>query len=328
MINTPLVSIIIPTFNRAHLIGETLDSVLAQTYTNWECIVVDDGSTDDTEGLLQHYCKKDSRLQFHQRPKDRPKGANACRNYGFELCKGEYVNFFDSDDLMLKEKLKIQVNQLHRSTFDFVICQTEIYDFEKKKKVGLVNEFLKSENAFEDYILKEIFWLIEAPLWSRKFLELNNLQFDESLQQSQDYDFHIKVLNISTNYEVINLPLVLVLKHNANLSSLIYKDPRKIMSNVIVLNRILTNYNTEISPKALIQIFNSLVLKFKYSLNSLKFKDNFKVYRFLILNLKFLTVHNIRKSVFFIQLTAFFISFKLFSRGGILFRNDQFKSRT
>ena len=77
----PLVSIIIPTYNRAHLIAETLDSIIAQTYTNWECIVVDDGSTDPTDELMETYCKKDSRFQYYHRPKNRPKGANACRNY-------------------------------------------------------------------------------------------------------------------------------------------------------------------------------------------------------------------------------------------------------
>ena len=64
--HTPLVSIIIPAYNRAHLIGETLDSVLAQTYINWECIVIDDGSNDNTSELLAEYCKKDNRFQYHQ----------------------------------------------------------------------------------------------------------------------------------------------------------------------------------------------------------------------------------------------------------------------
>ena len=82
--NNPLVSIIIPTYNRAHFIGETLESVLAQTYHNWECIVIDDGSTDYTDELMEFYCEKDSRIQYYHRPSHKPKGANACRNYGFE----------------------------------------------------------------------------------------------------------------------------------------------------------------------------------------------------------------------------------------------------
>ena len=68
MTSTPLISIIIPTYNRAHLIGETLDSILVQTYPNWECIVVDDGSTDTTADVMREYIKKDNRFQYHQRP--------------------------------------------------------------------------------------------------------------------------------------------------------------------------------------------------------------------------------------------------------------------
>ena len=75
-----LVSIIIPTFNRAHLLGETLNSVINQTYSNWECIVVDDGSSDYTEQLMEFYIQKDPRIIFVRRPDNRPKGANACRN--------------------------------------------------------------------------------------------------------------------------------------------------------------------------------------------------------------------------------------------------------
>ncbi|MFI8378746.1 glycosyltransferase family 2 protein [Leeuwenhoekiella sp. NPDC079379] len=108
----PLVSIIIPTYNRAHLIGETLDSVLVQTYENWECIVVDDGSTDETAELLASYVQKDSRFQYHRRPSKRPKGANACRNYGFELSKGEFIQWLDSDDLLGSTKIAAQLNNL------------------------------------------------------------------------------------------------------------------------------------------------------------------------------------------------------------------------
>ena len=107
----PLVSIIIPTYNRAHLIGETLDSIIAQTYTNWECIVVDDGSSDDTVEVLDTYCIKDSRIKYYQRPDEYLPGGNGARNYGFKLSNGEYVNWFDSDDIMatdfLSEKVKI-----------------------------------------------------------------------------------------------------------------------------------------------------------------------------------------------------------------------------
>ena len=84
MTSQPLVSIIIPTFNRAHLIGETLDSILAQTYTHWECLITDDGSTDNSIEIIQEYVTKDTRFKLFTRPANRPKGANACRNIGLE----------------------------------------------------------------------------------------------------------------------------------------------------------------------------------------------------------------------------------------------------
>ena len=86
--SNPLVSIIIPTYNRAHLLEETLNSIVKQTYSNWECLIVDDGSKDDTDNFMESFIKKDKRFQYHKRPKNSPKGGNAARNYGFQLSKG------------------------------------------------------------------------------------------------------------------------------------------------------------------------------------------------------------------------------------------------
>ncbi|SKB76358.1 Glycosyltransferase involved in cell wall bisynthesis [Salegentibacter salinarum] len=104
----PLVSIIIPTYNRAHLIGETLDSVIAQTYKNWECIVVDDHSTDNTSQVGLEYTIKDERITFVKRPKGSLKGAASCRNIGLKNAKGDFVQFLDSDDLLAPDKLEVQ----------------------------------------------------------------------------------------------------------------------------------------------------------------------------------------------------------------------------
>ena len=103
---TPLVSIIIPVYNRETLISETLNSIEQQTYTKWECILVDDCSKDNTPAILKSYANKDTRFKYHERPTNRQKGANACRNYGFELCESTYVNWFDSDALMNVDFIK------------------------------------------------------------------------------------------------------------------------------------------------------------------------------------------------------------------------------
>ena len=104
-----LVSIIIPVFNRASLLPETLDSIVSQTYLNWECIIVDDGSTDSSLNVALGYAKKDNRFKVHSRPWFKKKGANSCRNYGFNLSNGEFIQWFDSDDLMYNSMLSQKI---------------------------------------------------------------------------------------------------------------------------------------------------------------------------------------------------------------------------
>src|ERR1051325_7839947 len=104
--NHPLVSVIVPTYNRANLLRETIESVLAQTYPNIELIVVDDGSTDETPELLKQY---DDRLAYIRKQNA---GGTAARNTGILAAHGEYLNFLDHDDLFLPTKIERQVKIL------------------------------------------------------------------------------------------------------------------------------------------------------------------------------------------------------------------------
>lgn len=190
----PLVSIIIPTFNRAHLISETLDSVLAQTYQNWECIVVDDGSTDGTNKVMDEYVLKDSRFQYYHRPKDRLQGGNAARNFGFEISKGEYVNWLDSDDLFLPNKLEIQINYFQTHDIKLHVVQGQF--FQKKGQNEIVlnklwpEKFPKSNSPLADSLIMEsLRWPTGAALWSRQIAGLN--QWSENLEAAQEWAFHL-----------------------------------------------------------------------------------------------------------------------------------------
>jgi glycosyltransferase involved in cell wall biosynthesis len=215
--NNPLVSIIIPTYNRAHLISETLDSVIAQTYTNWECIIVDDGSTDATEKLINEYVKKDTRFQYHKRPNNKPKGANACRNYGFELSKGSFVNWFDSDDVMLPNKLQAQINEI-ASGKDIDVSFCECKSFVLKENMQIIVDHFKIvyHNFIEDFILRKLLIQTGSGLWNRNFVR--HIDFDETLTQSQDYDFHIRSFKHNLNINVVNESLYLFRRENDSIS--------------------------------------------------------------------------------------------------------------
>lgn len=219
MDDQPLVSVIIPTFNREYLITETLDSILKQTYNNWECLVVDDGSTDHTREVVEGYGQKDPRFSYHRRPDHLPKGANACRNYGFEKSQGAYINWFDDDDIMHPDKLRLQVEALHQSPFNFAVCQTMMFEGKVEQTIGLRTKRIASEDAFEDFVADRIKWLTQAPLFKRDFLLKAGLKFNEELHKAQEWEFFVRLLAIEDKYLTDDRPLVFFRQHTNSISS-------------------------------------------------------------------------------------------------------------
>ncbi len=100
--NSPTVSVVIPTYNRAHLVGRAIQSVLNQTYHDFEIIIVDDGSIDNTEDVVKSLNDPSIRYTRH----DQNRGGSAARNTGIKMARGEYVAFQDSDDEYLPEKVE------------------------------------------------------------------------------------------------------------------------------------------------------------------------------------------------------------------------------
>ena len=210
-----LISIIIPTYNRAHIIGETLDSIISQTYTNWECIVVDDGSTDNTQEFLQEYIDKDARFQYHQRPKNRLKGPCSCRNYGFEKSKGDYINFFDSDDIYKTNAFEQWLSSFDANA-DAVISKIELVDF-NTYSVSKIYE-ITSDNLIQDFFLGNInFWPC-GPLWRKTFLDKQRNLFNESIRNGDDLDFNLRMLYEKPNLIFLENSVILIRIHPNSLS--------------------------------------------------------------------------------------------------------------
>lgn len=212
-----LVSIIIPTFNRAHLICETLDSVLAQTYQNWECIIVDDGSTDNTVEVINKYIKKDNRFQLHYRPVNGIPGGNASRNYGFEISKGEFINWFDDDDIMTETFLSKKL-ELFFEEIDLVICSGAYTDHNLKilQNIDLeIRSFL-----FKDYVLWKLQILTPSILFRRRFLNKKEL-FNVTIARGQEAELFSRLFyNLSPNkFAILNEPLFLYRQHIQTKSS-------------------------------------------------------------------------------------------------------------
>jgi glycosyltransferase involved in cell wall biosynthesis len=209
--HNPLVSIIIPTFNRAHLIGETLNSISGQTYTNWECIVVNDSSTDDTETVVMDYVKKDARFQYYKRPISKTKGANACRNYGFEISKGEYINWFDDDDVMLPDFLADKM-KLISDDVDLILCSG--YYTDKCLKIGEQLKVSVESNLFTDFFMWKAQLVTNSVLFRRNFLTEKQL-FNCKITRGQEADFFSRIFfNLdNSRFKIIEKPLFLYRQH-------------------------------------------------------------------------------------------------------------------
>jgi glycosyltransferase involved in cell wall biosynthesis len=220
MSDQPLVSIIIPTYNRAHLIGETLDSVVAQTYENWECIIVDDGSSDTSDEVIGKYVKGDTRFKYYHRPEEHLQGGNGARNYGFKMSKGEYVNWFDSDDLMTPNKVDLNLKLFLKNSIDLVISSysefegTNVY----RKKTNVKSD----SHLFRDLIQKKIKINTPSSFWKKSFLIGKNL-FDEKVLKGQELDFYSRIFyQNDINFEIIRCPTSYIRRGNTGILNEFY----------------------------------------------------------------------------------------------------------
>lgn len=226
--NSSVISIIIPIYNRVSTIGSTLDSILQESDQGWECIVVDDGSSDATCSKVQEYEEKDSRIKLWERPSQLPKGPNSCRNYGFEKSTGELVYFLDSDDELLPGALA-----RYRAAFQ---PKTEVVIAPLLKVALNTGEIIEqntieSINLIEDYFTGEVSFYVCGPMWRRSFLEKQPELFDVTLRNLDDWDFNLRMWYAQPQATFLEQPAVRYLHHDQSLKKeLIKGNPDEIDS--------------------------------------------------------------------------------------------------
>ena len=194
----PRVSIITPSYNRGHLLSATLDSVLAQTYPDWEAIVVDDHSQDNTLEVARKLSAADPRVRPFLRRGDR-KGANVCRNQGLEEARGEFVVFLDSDDLLSPSCLERRVARMDTSPdCQYGVYRTELFADRIGDRAVLWNVFTDA-NDLHRFLNLDIVWCTMSPIWRREALrQLGG--FHENLLSFQDWALHTRALIAGLQY--------------------------------------------------------------------------------------------------------------------------------
>lgn len=194
----PTVSIITPTKNRLRLLTEAIDSVVAQTYGNWEHLIVDDGSDDGTEEYMQRLCASDAKFRYFQR-QGPSSGACVCRNQGVQKAKGDFLIFLDSDDLLMPECIEHRLAFMQRNLdLDFCVYQGEAFGEGTGGQNRPFSAFSLSGDL-DRFLFCALPWEITSPIWRRTSFERLG-GFDERLPSWQDVELHIRAIISKMRY--------------------------------------------------------------------------------------------------------------------------------
>ena len=220
---TPKVTILLATFNRAHLLLETLDSILAQTYLNWECIIVDDHSIDSTKQVIEEYIIKDNRFSYFLKTEQYKRGLSGTRNCGLDIAvsrKAQFIQFFDDDDIMHPKKLELQMAPFfNNQMLHLTICKFELLHETEKGIYCLTNNKYQivASHLGEATLTGEIMINSLSTLWKMEIL--NQFRFDEDLDFAEEWELYTRIgYNYPYSFEVVDEYLFKYRKHKKSLT--------------------------------------------------------------------------------------------------------------
>ncbi len=192
--SSPLVSIVVPTFNTGVYLKDLIDAVRRQDYLNWELLIVDDISTDNTADMVAGYSAIDQRIKYFSR--DRlPKGAQTCRNIGLQNAIGDYILFFDSDDLIADFCIEQRVEGMERrKDIDFgIFPATSFVEFPGDSNTIFFG-FKTEQDILGLFICRMLPFVVWNNIYRLDALKRSGLNWDEELKALQDSDFNISVI--------------------------------------------------------------------------------------------------------------------------------------
>ncbi|RKS45140.1 glycosyltransferase involved in cell wall biosynthesis [Gillisia mitskevichiae] len=240
----PKVTIIMATYNRAHLLVEALESIVVQSFKNWECLIIDDGSLDNTSDVVTHFMDKDERFKYLPRSKDYIKGLPGCRNQGLDLAKGDYIIFFDDDDIVHPDNLKICTKLLFDKELYFCRYDKEPFFGEWKSDTlksdsGFTSKFVDL-NDIENMVIGKLPFASCTVLWKRNCFE--DQRFNEGLLYAEEWECYSRIL--STGIKGISIDKVLYYnrKHPCSNTGEFYNNNSvRRASNLLAINLVIDN---------------------------------------------------------------------------------------
>lgn len=208
----PLISIIMPLYNCETFVLSSIESVLKQTYKNWELIIVDDMSTDNSFAIAEDYIKDEPRINLYQMSEN--SGAAATRNYAIDLAVGDYIAFLDSDDLWVPNKLEEQVSFMQSNKLSLSFTGYEWIDEagEQLKDIICVPKYV----TYKQLLKQNIIGCLTAMYDSSK---LGKFYFDTSLDKHEDYQYWLEILKVIPSAHGLDMTLAYYRIRENSLSS-------------------------------------------------------------------------------------------------------------
>jgi GalNAc5-diNAcBac-PP-undecaprenol beta-1,3-glucosyltransferase len=215
----PKVSIILATYNRAEYILESLYSIQQQTLSDWECLIIDDCGRDNTPEILAPILKQDTRFQYFMRTSKYQKGLPGSRNYGLDLAQGDYIIFFDDDDIAHPQNLELCVFELSNKQLSFcryirdVFRGDFVYNFDYSKEYTSfyidssdINKILRNELQFNSC----------AVMWTKECYI--NHRYTEHLKYAEEWEVYARIITSVNKGISINKTLYYGRKHNVSIT--------------------------------------------------------------------------------------------------------------
>lgn len=234
----PKVSIVIPTYNRVEFLPKAIQSVLNQTYRDWEMIIVDDGSIDKTEEIVKGY--KESRIRYIVHKYNL--GLSAARNTGIKNSRGEYIAFLDSDDEWFPEKISCQMNIFQKEDSKCGVICTSGYMIKNDKIKGVKAIPANLGNFYEKFLFENITWTSNV-LAKKECFKKAGL-FDENLESCEDWDMWIRIAKYY-KFVFLEMPLAKYVVHPGQLSE-------NLLKKINARKRILFKYQDELKNRKFI----------------------------------------------------------------------------
>jgi glycosyltransferase involved in cell wall biosynthesis len=270
--NNPKISVIVPCYNQGRFLTQTVESVMRQTYSNWECIIINDGSSDNTEEVAKILCAADSRIKYLFKENG---GLSSARNHGLGYLTGDFIQFLDSDDYLLPEKFESHLKTMTANP-DIDICVSKyklFYDditspFEtwlsvSEYDVTLDGFLFKWEDKFS---FPPVCYFVR-----KDFMDKHQIRFNEKLRAMEDWFFLVQASVLEARFSITDQYLALYRMHNKNMSRDFERMSRSLLQASFSILEILPDVkHDEFKKKISDIIVKRLLRSFGYLENTIK----------------------------------------------------------